>query len=57
MTISNEGEGIFLADLVAEIYLKMKEVGDGDALDLTALTLQYFGRYLIEPEEDEDVPF
>ena len=56
MTINSEGEGIFLADLVAEIYLKMKEVGDGDALDLTALTLQYFGRYLVEPE-DEDVPF
>ena len=56
MTINNEGEGIFLADLVAEIYLKMKEVGDGDALDLTALTLQYFWRYLVEPE-DEDVPF
>ena len=45
------------ADLVTEIYLKMRNVDEERAFDLTALTLRYFWQDLIEPEYDEDVPF
>jgi len=54
---NDESEMVSPADLVAEIYLRMKEIDEERAFDLTALTLRYFWQDLIESEYDEDVPF